>query len=143
MDNPSPRRGEVWLVAFDLSIGGEIQKTRPAVVLSNDTANALLNRVQVVPVSSQVGRLYPAEATVSLNGERRKAMADQITTASKRRLLRPLGSLSRDASRPWQGPFASSWACRCKAGSTPGRPQPSAERADSNGQGKAHLGKSD
>ena len=67
MDNPSPRRGEVWLVAFDLSIGGEIQKTRPAVVLSNDTANALLNRVQVVPVSSQVGRLYPAEATVSVN----------------------------------------------------------------------------
>ena len=96
MDNPSPRRGEVWLVAFDPSVGGEIQKTRPAVVLSNDTANALLNRVQVVPVSSQVGRLYPAEATVSLNGERRKAMADQITTASKRRLLRPLGALSRD-----------------------------------------------
>ena len=96
MDDPSPRRGEVWLVAFDPSVGGEIQKTRPAVVLSNDTANALLNRVQVVPVSSQVGRLYPAEATVSLNGERRKAMADQITTASKRRLLRPLGSLSRD-----------------------------------------------
>ena len=96
MDDPSPRRGEVWLVAFDPSVGGEIQKTRPAVVLSNDTANALLNRVQVVPVSSQVGRLYPAEAYVSLNGERRKAMADQITTASKRRLLRPLGALSRD-----------------------------------------------
>jgi len=84
------------MVAFDPSVGGEIQKTRPAVVLSNDTANALLNRVQVVPVSSQVGRLYPAEAYVSLNGERRKAMADQITTASKRRLLRPLGALSRD-----------------------------------------------
>ena len=96
MDNPSPRRGEVWLVAFDPLVGGETQKTRPAVVLSNDTANALLNRVQVVPVSSQVGRLYPSEATVSLNGERRKAMADQITTASKRRLLRPLGALSHD-----------------------------------------------
>jgi mRNA interferase MazF len=92
----SPRRGEVWLVAFDPSVGGEIQKTRPAVVLSNDTANALLNRIQVVPVSSQVGRLYPAEAYISLNGERRKAMADQITTASKRRLLRSLGALSRD-----------------------------------------------
>jgi mRNA interferase MazF len=96
MTDPSPRRGEVWLVAFDPAIGGEIQKTRPAVVLSNDTANALLNRVQVVPVSSQVGRLYPAEATIRLNGERRKAMADQITTASKRRLLRALGVLSQD-----------------------------------------------
>jgi mRNA interferase MazF len=94
--DPSPRRGEVWLVSFDPSVGGEIQKTRPAVVLSNDTANALLNRVQVVPISSQVARLYPAEAYVSLNGERRKAMGDQITTTSKRRLQRRLGALGKD-----------------------------------------------
>jgi mRNA interferase MazF len=94
--DPSPRRGEVWLISFDPSVGGEIQKTRPAVILSNDTANALLNRVQVVPVSSQVSRLYPAEATITLNGERRKAMADQITTASKQRLMRKLGELSKD-----------------------------------------------
>lgn len=83
-------------MAFDPSVGGEIRKTRPAVVLSNDTANALLNRIQVVPVSSQVERLYPAEAYVSVNGERRKAMADQITTASKRRLQRRLGALAKD-----------------------------------------------
>ncbi len=95
-DDASPRRGDVWLVSFDPSIGGEIQQTRPAVVLSNDSANALLNRVQVVPVSSQVGRLYPAEAYVTLNGERRKAMADQITTASKRRLQRRLGVLRKE-----------------------------------------------
>jgi mRNA interferase MazF len=95
-DNPSPQRGEIWLVSFDPSLGGEVQKTRPAVVVSNDTTNALLNRVQVVPVSSQVGRLYPAEATITPNGARRKVMADQITTASKRRLYRRLGMLSRE-----------------------------------------------
>ena len=89
MPKSLPRRGEVWLVSFDPAIGGEIQRTRPAVVLSNDTA--LLNRVQVVPVSSQVGRLYPAEAYITLNGERRKAMADQLATASKLRLIRRLG----------------------------------------------------
>jgi len=83
-------------VSFDPAVGGEIQKTRPALVLSNDTANALLNRVQVVPISSQVGRLYPAEAYITLNGERRKAMADQVTTASKLRLIRRLGTLSRE-----------------------------------------------
>ncbi len=89
-----PRRGEVWLVAFDPAIGGEIRKTRPALIVSNDTANGLLNRVQVVPISSQVGRLYPAEAFVTLNGEKRKAMADQIATASKERFVRSLGTLS-------------------------------------------------
>jgi mRNA interferase MazF len=93
---PSPRRGEVWLVTFDPSVGGEIQKTRPAVVVSNDSANAVLNRVQVIPISSQVQRLYAAEAYVSLDGNRRKAMADQLTTASKRRLLRRLGALGNE-----------------------------------------------
>ena len=93
---PALRRGEVWLVSIGPSIGGEIQKTRPAVVLSNDTANALLNRVQIMPISSQAGRLYTAEAYVSLNGERRKAMADQITTASKRRLPRRLCALGNE-----------------------------------------------
>ena len=90
------RRGDVWLVSFDPSLGGEVQKTRPAVILSNDTANALLNRVQVVPISSQVSRLYPAEAYVDVAGERRKAMADQITTISKQRLLGQLGTLSKE-----------------------------------------------
>ena len=92
----APQRGEVWLVSFDASIGGEIQKTRPAVIISNNTANALLNCVQVVPISSQTERLYPAEAYVALNGERRKAMADQIATTSKRRLHRRLGSLGTE-----------------------------------------------
>jgi mRNA interferase MazF len=89
------RRGDVWWVSFDPSVGGEIQKTRPAVIMSNNSANAVLNRVVVVPLSSQTGKVYPAEALVTLNGESRKAMADQIMTASKRRLRGPLGALSQ------------------------------------------------
>jgi len=64
-----PRRGEVWWVSFDPSVGGEIQKTRPAIVISNDSANAALNRLIVVPITSQVAKVYPGEALVSRIGE--------------------------------------------------------------------------
>ena len=90
-----PRRGEVWWVSFDPSVGGEIQKRRPVIVLSNDSANAALNRVIVVPITSQITKVYPGEALIIVNGEQRKAMADQIMTASKQRLKSKLGSLSR------------------------------------------------
>jgi mRNA interferase MazF len=90
----SIERGQVYWVNFDPSLGGEIRKTRPAIVLSNDSANAFLNRLQVIPVTSNTERLYPGEALVSLNGEKRKAMADQLTTVSKQRLGARIGTLS-------------------------------------------------
>jgi mRNA interferase MazF len=89
-------RGEVWWVDFDSSLGGEIQKTRPAVIVSNDAANRYLNRVQVVPITSKTLRVYPSEAVIELNGEARKAMADQVATVSKQRLKSRLGSVSRE-----------------------------------------------
>ncbi|HEV2698994.1 MAG TPA: type II toxin-antitoxin system PemK/MazF family toxin [Terriglobales bacterium] len=89
-----PHRGEVWWVSFDAAIGGEIQKTRPAVIVSNNAANAALNRVVVVPLTSRTDRVYPGEAVVLINDQKSKAMADQIATASKVRLRNKVGILS-------------------------------------------------
>jgi mRNA interferase MazF len=89
------KRGEVWWVEFDPSIGSETCKTRPAVIVSNDAANRNLARVVVVPLTSSTGRQYPGEALVSVDGQNSKAMADQIMAADKARLKGQLGIVNK------------------------------------------------
>ena len=89
------KRGEVWWVEFDPSVGSEIRKKRPAVIVSNNAANRNLARVVVVPLTSKTGRQYPGEAVVTVGGQSSKAMADQIMAADKSRLKDQLGELSK------------------------------------------------
>jgi mRNA interferase MazF len=90
---------EVWWVNFEPSIGGEIKKKRPAVIISNDPSNKFLNRVQVVPLTSKTDRLYPSEALVLFEGKESKAMADQLATVSKVRLFKRAGIISAEDMR--------------------------------------------
>ncbi len=89
------KRGEVWWVEFDPSVGSEIRKTRPAVIVSNDAANRNLLRVVVVPITSNTDRQYPGEALVTIAEKQGKVMADQIMAADKSRLKKQLCTLSK------------------------------------------------
>ncbi len=88
------KRGDVWWVDFDPARGGEIQKIRPAVVISNNSSNEILNRIQVVPLTSNIEKCYPCEAYIFVNGMKNKAKGDQITTVSKERLKSKISMLS-------------------------------------------------
>lgn len=81
-------RGEVYWVRFpDAPTGTVIRKVRPAVILTADSAIPHLNRVQVVPLTSNLARLYPGEAFVVARGRRSKALATQISTVDKSDVL--------------------------------------------------------
>jgi mRNA interferase MazF len=88
------KRGEVWWINFDPSVGQEIKKKRPAIILSNDFSNKYLKRFQVVPVSSKIEKLYPSESIITINGNKSKAMADQLTTVSELRFISKIGKIT-------------------------------------------------
>lgn len=91
------QRGDIWWVNFEPAMGGEIKKNRPAIIISNDAANRALNRVQVIPLTTQhTDKLYPSETRVMLDDKPCKAMADQIMTVDKRRLSKRAGKIDSD-----------------------------------------------
>ena len=92
----TPRRGDVFWVMLDPALGTEIQKTRPAVIVSNDSCNAHGARVVVLPLTSNVSSLYPGEAVVRVQGKPRRALGDQIRSIDKARLRSRIGTLTRD-----------------------------------------------
>ena len=91
-----PRRGDVYWVALDPTIGSEIKKTRPAVIVSNNSCNAFGSRVVVLPLTSNVESLYPGEAAVVVNGKPARVLGDQIRSLDKSRLRSRIDRLSHD-----------------------------------------------
>jgi mRNA interferase MazF len=95
----SPRRGDVYWVALDPTLGSEIRKTRPAIIVSNDSCNTYGTRLVVMPITSNAETLYPGEALVRLKGKPVRALGDQVRSIDKARLRQRIGRLNRDELR--------------------------------------------
>jgi mRNA interferase MazF len=94
-----PRRGEIYLVAFDPTAGREIKKTRPALVIQNDVGNRYGDLTIVAAITSKISAvLYPVEVIIQpspANGLRALSaiLLDQVRTVDKQRLIRRLGAI--------------------------------------------------
>ncbi len=88
-----PQRDEVWLVSLEPTIGSEIRKTRPCIVISPDEINKLLKTVIVAPLTSTI-KNYPTRVTIVFQTRESSIALDQIRSVDKSRLLRKLGNLS-------------------------------------------------
>ena len=90
----SPKRGDVFWISFDPTVGTEVKKTRPAVILSNNLFNKHLPRLLVVPITSNTARVFDFESLVSIHGKKGKAMLDQLRAVDKSRLGKKICSLT-------------------------------------------------
>jgi mRNA interferase MazF len=97
--NVMPKRGDIWIVNFDPTIGSEIQKTRPAVILQNDIGNQYSAVTIVAAISSYTGGdIYPTEVLITpREGGLEKesvVLLNQIRTVDKARLIARIGTLA-------------------------------------------------
>jgi mRNA interferase MazF len=90
------KRGEIYLVDLNPTVGAEIKKTRPAVIISNNLNNQHADTVTVIPITSSIGRIYPFEALLPAKAcglaKDSRAKCNQIRTIDKKRLVRCLGA---------------------------------------------------
>ncbi|MDD5746522.1 MAG: type II toxin-antitoxin system PemK/MazF family toxin [Candidatus Omnitrophica bacterium] len=95
-----PKRGEIYLVCLDPTVGSEINKTRPALIISNDINNHVAQTVTVIPITSSTEKIYPFETPVSSHEsglpEDSKVKCNQIRTVDKNRLVKLLGKVSKE-----------------------------------------------
>ena len=89
----SPKRFEVYLVSLDPTVGSEIQKSRPCLIVSPDELNDHLNTVIVAPMTT-VARSYPSRVPVKFQGREGQVALDQLRAFDKQRLARKLGTIS-------------------------------------------------
>lgn len=87
------KRFDVYLVALDPTLGREIKKTRPCLIISPDEMNAHIGTVIIAPMTSK-GRNYPTRIPCTFQKVQGQIVLDQLRTVDKRRLVKRLGRLS-------------------------------------------------
>ena len=92
------KRFEVFLVNLDPTVGSEIQKTRPYVVISPDEMNRNIATVIIAPMTTK-GKMYPTRIVCQFQGKEGQIVLDQIRTVDKTRLVKKLGKISQDEQR--------------------------------------------
>lgn len=92
------KRFDVFLVNLDPTIGSEIKKTRPCVVISPDEMNRYVATVIIAPMTTK-GSTYPTRVVCQLQGKDGQIVLDQIRTIDKTRLVKKLGQISQDEQR--------------------------------------------
>jgi len=93
------RRGEVYWVNLDPTIGTEIKKTRPALVVSPDDMNAALPRVIIAPLTSK-GQTLGCRPQVKFAGKSARILLDQLRSVDKRRLAGKMGAIDMQKWHP-------------------------------------------
>ena len=92
-----PKKGEIYLVNFDITIGHEVKKKRPALIISNNIHNQYSPLVTVAPLSSNVNKVYPFQVYISKGmaglNDNSKIMIVQLRSIDKRRLLNKIGTI--------------------------------------------------
>lgn len=88
-----PKRGEIYWVNLDPTLGSEINKARPALIISNNTGNELSRRVIVAPITSSTKLPYPFEVKIEINKRPCKILFDQIRAIDKMRIGKLLTTL--------------------------------------------------
>ncbi len=87
-----PKRGELYWVDLDPTVGSEITKKRPAVIISNDIGNMVSPRVIVAPITSKASKIFPFEVPISLKTLSGKILLDQLRSVDKIRLAGKIDS---------------------------------------------------
>jgi mRNA interferase MazF len=91
------KRGDIYWLSFDPTMGTEIKKTRPALIVSNNAGNKMSSRIIVAPITSNTTHLFPFEVELTINSKNCKVLLDQLRCTDKLRLGSYITSLDKEA----------------------------------------------